>query len=237
MKPDQSVPPVAPGGSASSSEPPEGDQFQRLLKHVALSARRRERRRWLLGISAVAGGAWLLRAIVSSSRLFRHQPPPSKPGASEPAAIPRQETDKRSPLPSESSRAPSETAPSASGPERASSSPSALPDTRVSHQPHERLATLHRGDPKERVFDLFGATVKRQGGAMVQLEGMRLRARGQSPNYAQVEVAEVTLAGGRESGLYWFLFGDGRLLAWGRPDEWAAAVSRHRVEMDYSPTP
>ena len=235
MKQDDSTRPGAPGPPAPSSGPPEDDQFQRLLKHVALSARRRERRRWLLGITAVAGGAWLVRALMSSARLFRHQPPPSKPGPSDPAAL-RHESDKLSPGPPEASPAPSDIAPSSGGPERASSSPSALP-TRVSHQPHERLATLHRGDPKERVFELFGATVKQQGGAMVRMEGMRLRARGQSPNYAQVEVAEVTLVDGREGGLYWFLFGDGRLLAWGRPDEWAAVVSRHRLDIDYAPTP
>jgi hypothetical protein len=107
----------------------------------------------------------------------------------------------------------------------------------VSHQPHERLGALNRGDPKERVFDLFGTTVRRQGGAVVQMEGMRLRARGRSPNYAQVEVADVKLADGGEGGLYWFLFGDGRLLAWGRPGEWPAAVTRHQLEIDYSPIP
>jgi len=36
---------------------------------------------------------------------------------------------------------------------------------------------------------------------------------------------------------YWFLFGDGRLVAWGRPQEWAAATARYQVETDYQPNP
>jgi hypothetical protein len=95
----------------------------------------------------------------------------------------------------------------------------------------ERLSTLHPGDTKERVFELFGTTFERQAGSVVRVDGMRLRARGRSPRYEQVEVADVKLA----NDLYWFAFGEGRLIAWGRPADWRAVAQRQRLEVDYPP--
>ena len=107
--------------------------------------------------------------------------------------------------------------------------------TGVRYQPRERLRTVRTGDAKDAVFELFGTAFERRNGSVVRIEGMRLRARGRSPQHAQVEVAEVRIADTAAGSLYWFLFGDGRLVAWGRPDEWAVATGRHQVEIDYQP--
>jgi hypothetical protein len=108
------------------------------------------------------------------------------------------------------------------------------PLTRVGYQSHDRLRAVRAGDTKERVFDLFGTTIEWQAGSVVRVDGMRLRARGRSPRYTRVEVADVTLAdGGADGGLYWFLFGDGRLLVWGRPAGWEGTAMRYQLELEY----
>ena len=101
----------------------------------------------------------------------------------------------------------------------------------VGYQPRERLTTVRLGDAKETVFELFATRVERRNGWVVRIEGMRLRARGRSPHHAHVEVAEVKIAGNP----YWFLFGDGRLIAWGRPEEWLRAAGRYQVDIAYPP--
>jgi hypothetical protein len=110
--------------------------------------------------------------------------------------------------------------------------------TDVSYQPRERLASVHAGDPKDTIFELFGTAFERRNGSLVRIEGMRLRASGRSAQHAQVEVAEVrindTMAAGN---LYWFLFGDGRLIAWGRAEDWPVATARYQVEIEYQPDP
>jgi len=109
-----------------------------------------------------------------------------------------------------------------------------VPD--VSYQPSERLETVHAGDAKETVFELFGTRVERRSGSLVQVEGMRLRASGRSAQHALVEVAEVRITDAvATSSLYWFLFGDGRLIAWGRAKEWPVAAARYQVEIVYQP--
>jgi hypothetical protein len=73
-------------------------------------------------------------------------------------------------------------------------------------------------------------------GKIVQIQGMRLVASGQSAATARFEVGEVSLAEehGRKTA-YWFLFEKGRLLAWGRPEEWSATARRYRLDLPYSP--
>ena len=110
-----------------------------------------------------------------------------------------------------------------------------MPDLR--YQPRERLVNLRTGDTKDTVFELFGTAFERRQGALVRIEGMRLRASGRSPHHAQVEVADVRIADTTAGSLYWFLFGDGRLLAWGRPEEWSGATARYQVDIEYHPDP
>jgi hypothetical protein len=92
---------------------------------------------------------------------------------------------------------------------------------------------VRSGEAKERLFNLFAGTVERRNGTLVRIEGMRLRASGRSPDHARVEVAEVRMSDSGAGTPYWFLFGDGRLVAWGRPDEWPAAKTRYQVEIVY----
>lgn len=105
----------------------------------------------------------------------------------------------------------------------------------VRYQPRERLAAVSAGDTKERVFDRFATTFEERNGAVLRIDGMRWRANGRSPHHAHVEVADVVLADAGTGRVYWFLFGDGRLLAWGRPEEWPAAARRREIEIDYRP--
>jgi cytoskeletal protein RodZ len=108
----------------------------------------------------------------------------------------------------------------------------------VSYQPRERLASVHAGDPKETVFELFGTVFERRNGSLVRVEGMRLRATGRSSQHAQVEVAEVRINDTTAAGnLYWFLFGDDRLIAWGRAEDWPLATARYQVDIEYHPDP
>jgi hypothetical protein len=107
----------------------------------------------------------------------------------------------------------------------------------VSYQPRERLTRVRPGDAKHRIFELFPTAFEQRTGSLVRVEGMRLRASGRSPHHAQVEVAEVKIADSAGGALYWFLFGDGLLLAWGRPEEWSAANRRYQLEIDYRPDP
>jgi hypothetical protein len=225
---ESAEPPAAPKQSTPSSEPPvDEEQVRLMLKHAERFGQRRERRRWLIAIGTLAGLVGLLTVIVSGGRLLRHQAAVPKP------AVPLHESSEPRAAPSEPQAPRGDVAPPASGPP--SVRPPAAPGGHVSYQPHERLITLRPGDTKERVFDLFGTTVEQQSGSVVRMEGMRLRARGRSVSYAKVEVAEVTLADGTEGGLYWFLFGDDRLLAWGQPKEWLAAAGHHQLDIDYRP--
>jgi len=105
----------------------------------------------------------------------------------------------------------------------------------VGYQPHELLTTVRAGDSKEKVFEVLATSYEQRSGSLVRIEGIRRRAGGRSATYEHVEVADARFANTPAGTLYWFLFGDGRLLAWGQAGEWAAAASHHQVESDYRP--
>jgi hypothetical protein len=108
----------------------------------------------------------------------------------------------------------------------------------VTYHSPKKLEGIRSGTPKERVFDKFGTVFVKQGGKIVKVDGMRLRSSGQSERSTRIEVSEVTLA--EPDGLetpYWFLFEDGRLLAWGRPDQWRSTAARYRVDLAYRSAP
>ena len=101
----------------------------------------------------------------------------------------------------------------------------------LTYHPVERLAGVRSGQSKQRLFDLFGTVFVEQHGEGVEVEGMRIRAAGRSESNTRLEVSEVTLAETRwRATRYWFLFEDGRLIAWGRPEQWQATAVRHRVD-------
>lgn len=120
--------------------------------------------------------------------------------------------------------------------------PSASPATSptlagaLAHHSARKLAGVRSGQSKEHVFDLFGAVVLEEKGRIVEVEGMRLRMWGRSPHDRRVEVSEVVLAGRDGTDRpYWFLFEDGRLVAWGPPEQWEAAARRYRLDLPYRP--
>jgi hypothetical protein len=114
--------------------------------------------------------------------------------------------------------------------------PGRLPSQALARHPAKKLITVRTGLSKERVFDLLGTVFIEQDGRIVEVEGMRLSVSGRSRRDTRLEVSEVTLAGaGGVDTPYWFLFEEGRLVAWGSPEEWPAAAARHHVDLPYHP--
>jgi hypothetical protein len=105
----------------------------------------------------------------------------------------------------------------------------------VGYHPQGRLTSIQVGDTKDKVFGLLATSFERQNGSLMRIEGIRLRASARSPRHARVEIAEARIGETSGAARYWFLFGDERLLAWGRPDEWKAAAGRFQVESAYAP--
>lgn len=107
----------------------------------------------------------------------------------------------------------------------------APPSTPVAYHPVDRLGSVRNGHSKRRVFDLLGTEVVKQDGRLVEVEGIRHHAAGRSERNTRLELSEVTLAepqGGRIR--YWFVFEEGRLIAWGHAGQWQATALRYRLE-------
>jgi hypothetical protein len=219
---------------------PEKPQVEALLRHYRSRAQARRHwrlRRWLIAGGGLLGGGALVIAVLSVVPRARDgtvaPPPDSATSAGPPSrAAPGSPLPER---PAPEARASATTKVSPPPPRLPATSPEATPPSPVTvrYQPPERLTAVRTGDTKERVFDLFGSTVERQGATLVRIDGMRLRAKGRSPDHPQVEVADVEVAEGGQGQRYWFLFGDGSLIAWGRPDEWPVAAERYQLEVDY----
>jgi hypothetical protein len=175
----------------------------------------------------------------------RSKPSPSRP---EPQAVARPSTPVRETSrtlaaavpPAGSSARPAElpprTAPTVQGPALTPPAPARAPTpvlASVSYHPQGRLASVQVGDTKDRVFGLLATSFERQNGSLVRIEGIRLRAGARSPRYGHVEIAEARIGETSAAVPYWFLFGDEKLLAWGRSDEWAATAARYQVESSY----
>jgi hypothetical protein len=126
---------------------------------------------------------------------------------------------------------------SGAAPTRAGVTPAApAPPTVPNVQPAEKLAEIRSGDSKERIFDLFATVFVKQGGKVEQIDGIRLRVSSRPAPNRLVEVSEVVVGERGSNGIpYWFLFEEGRLLAWGKPEQWEAAAIRYQIELDYAP--
>jgi hypothetical protein len=122
---------------------------------------------------------------------------------------------------------------------RPASPPSASPATTgaegeqtVAYHSPERLLNVRKGQAKEAVFGLFGTAFENREGKLVEIKGMRLIPSGPSATGTRFEVSQVRL--GEDDGpttSYWFLFEAGRLLTWGRPEEWRAMVSSYKLDV------
>ena len=253
MTPAEPPEPVEPAGPPERSPaPPESsEQYAVFLRYRARGRALRERRgrQLRIAVGALVAGACLLTAVLFWTR---HQRPPVTARTIEPPAVLSRESAESPAAQLDPSAAQDRAAATTKEPARPESTPSSTPPpsstptpkptptplaTGVSYQPRERLTTVRAGDAKEAVFELFGTAIERRNGSLVRIEGMRLRATGRSPQHAQVEVAEVRIADPASGSLYWFLFGDGWLVAWGRPEEWAVATGRYQIEIDYQPDP
>ena len=242
MTPTEPPPePVEPAADSRAEQPAWSEQDALFLRYLARSRARRERRRRQLRIATgtLVVGASLLTAVLLWTR---YQRPPIatqiiEPPASPPATAYTAPPPTASPAPSVAEFRP--VPPVAPPTPPIASTPTPAPSvTDVSYQPRERLKSVRDGDSKETVFELFGTAFERRKGSLVRIEGMRLRASGRSAQHAQVEVAEVRITDAvAADSLYWFLFGDGRLIAWGRAEEWPGATARYQVDIDYQPDP
>jgi hypothetical protein len=119
----------------------------------------------------------------------------------------------------------------------ASTSGATAADTRtLTYRSPRLLDGIQKGQPKARVFETFATAFVERDGKIVEVHGMRLRASGRSGTDTRVEVGEVLLAEGDEPRTpYWFLFEDGRLVAWGPPEQWDAAITAHALDVPYHP--
>jgi hypothetical protein len=240
MRPEQLPSPEA--SSAESTSAPETPDVQALLKYYRSAAHGQRRRRQVLTLGgALIAACAVIGAVLSiGSHTPRKDASPTREVHTLSVA-PANEADELRPQPQPSGQ-PLGPEARASGarrldapanppaPSAARSRPTPAP---LRHQPRERLAAVRPGEAKEHVFDLFAGTVERRNGTLVRIEGMRLRATGRSPDHTRVEIAEVEISDTGTGTLYWFLFGDSRLLAWGRPDEWPAAKARYQLEIAY----
>jgi hypothetical protein len=233
-RPPEPVEPTA--DSPALADPALSEQEEAVLQYVAKRHARREqrRRKRRIVVGTLVVGACLLTAGLFWSR---HQRPPITTEIDRDAflkglQIVQNIVEPRQTLPI-LANGPDASPPAVTPPTATAPAPRV---TDVSYQPSERLESVHAGDAKETVFELFGTRVERRSGSLVQVEGMRLRASGRSAQHAQVEVAEVRITDAVATGsLYWFLFGDGRLIAWGRAKEWPVAAARYQVEIEYQP--
>jgi hypothetical protein len=67
--------------------------------------------------------------------------------------------------------------------------------------------------------------------------GMQMRAARRTTGGKLLEVGEVPLItpGYRDAVPYWFLFEDGRLVQWGRPEDWRNSSARYEINFNPSP--
>ena len=104
------------------------------------------------------------------------------------------------------------------------------------YYPLTRLTDVRKGQAKELVFSVFGTVFVEREGSIAEMQGMRLVASDQAATNMRFEVAEVRLADDHERhASYWFLFEKGRLLTWGRPEDWPATVAKYRLDLRYRP--
>ncbi|MGH7264448.1 MAG: hypothetical protein ACREMB_06265 [Candidatus Rokuibacteriota bacterium] len=127
-------------------------------------------------------------------------------------------------------------APATAAPPASASGTEATPASGLAYHSVKGLARLRAGQSKDEVFGIFGSLFATRDDKITEIQGMRLRTSGQSVRGARIEVSEVSLADetARETP-YWFLFADGRLLTWGRSEQWGAAAARYGVDLPYRP--
>ena len=96
------------------------------------------------------------------------------------------------------------------------------------------LRNVRVGDAKERILGIFATKITNEE----VTHGMTIRAARRDASGNLVEVGEVLLLN-EEDILkltpYWFLFENGRLQGWGRPEDWRDFSVKYPV--DFNPSP
>jgi hypothetical protein len=94
------------------------------------------------------------------------------------------------------------------------------------------LNSLTVGMPKETLLSGYSGTT-REGH---QAPGMVIRAARKTERGNVLEVAELPMLSpeGRIT-TFWFLFDDGQLIQWGRPEDWRRVSARY--DINFNPTP
>lgn len=103
----------------------------------------------------------------------------------------------------------------------------------------QNLNAVSVGDSKDRILRRFETTKKNRQ----ELPGMQIRAARRTNAGKLLEVGEVllitqtTTRTGTEKTVvpYWFLFEDGRLVQWGRPEDWRNSPARYEIHFNPSP--
>lgn len=95
------------------------------------------------------------------------------------------------------------------------------------------LNQISLGQTKEKTLSMFP---RRQSALSGNIPGMEIRASQRSSNGKLLEVGEVLLTDGvTPSVSYWFMFEDGLLVQWGRPEDWKKAAARYDINFNPSP--
>ncbi len=75
-----------------------------------------------------------------------------------------------------------------------------------------------------------------QGQAVGNVPGMEMRASQKNASGKLIEVGEVLLTDGVTSTVsYWFIFENGILVQWGRPEDWQQAATRYEINYNRPP--
>lgn len=96
------------------------------------------------------------------------------------------------------------------------------------------LNSLSLGMSKESLLQTYPGAA--QDGR--QVTGMQIRAARKTDRGTLLEVGEVPLIQDVNQTItsYWFLFEDGRLVQWGRPEDWRAVSARYDIHFNPSPS-
>lgn len=95
------------------------------------------------------------------------------------------------------------------------------------------LNLISLGQTKEKTLSMFPEQRSAWG---VNTPGMEIRAAQRSSNGKLLEIGEVLLTDGVTPTVsHWFMFEDGLLVQWGRPEDWKKAAARYEINFNPSP--